>query len=207
MKNPYADLSACNTSRANTAPSGTMHPPPSKPPARPIITPRTSAFERMNFTPSTMSCHVWLAGGTLRGSPALRPRSRPEIKIAETTNVRPSTQIANDAWPGCSASSALKCASHDDTAASTANSTEPIGNVPKAANRPSEFADASCSGSFTMFGTLASFAGPHSKVSTSIENEMTTRPSKLDQNGKTASNPAPLRSQQTMPYMRSLRTY
>ena len=44
---PNAEASACKTSFANTAPSGTMEPPPSRPPARPSMTPRTNGFERM----------------------------------------------------------------------------------------------------------------------------------------------------------------
>ena len=53
--------------------------------------------------------------------------------------------------------------------ASAANIAAPSGNVPNAATSPSEFADASWSGSFTMLGTVASFAGPHSSVSISID--------------------------------------
>src|SRR6476646_8929564 len=107
----------------------------------------------------------------------------PEIKIAEHKNVAASTQIASDACAGCNASSWLKFASHAETAASTANMIEPTGIMPKAANKPSEFADASWSGSFTMFGTVASLAGPHNSVSTSSENEMTTSPQMLLQKG------------------------
>ena len=71
-----------------------------------------------------------------------------------------------------------KWPSHDATAASNANINDPTGNVPKAATSPSEFADASWSGSLTMFGTLASLAGPQSSVITSMENEITTRPTR-----------------------------
>ena len=69
-------------------------------------------------------------------------------------NVSESTQIASD-----SLSSKPKPArasmppSHFATPASAANITAPSGNVPYAATSESEFADASCSGSLTMFGT------------------------------------------------------
>ena len=41
-----------------------------------------------------------------------------------------------------------------------------------------------------MFGTVASFAGPHSNVSISIVKEMRMRPQMCSQNGRIASSPA-----------------
>ena len=53
-----------------------------------------------------------------------------------------------------------------------------------------------------MFGTVASFAGPHRSVSTSMRNESTTSPSKLSKNGSSASNPARPMSQLTITTLR-----
>ena len=62
INSPKADGPPCSTSVATVGPSGTIAPPPTRPPARPIITPRTSGFARMKPSPSLMSRQVCAAG-------------------------------------------------------------------------------------------------------------------------------------------------
>ena len=84
---------------ANSCPSGMIIPPPMSPPARPIITPRTSGFDRTNRSPSTMSCHVCDADTRVITRRSLESRRSREMRNADTRNVRPSTQIgSSDCW-------------------------------------------------------------------------------------------------------------
>ena len=104
-----------------------------------------------------MSRHVCAAGTCGRVLRSVSGSRRREIKNADSRNDPPSTQIASDSRLPPSPASAEKPPSQWAIAASAANITAPSGNVPNAATRPSELAEARCSGSFTMLGTLASF--------------------------------------------------
>ena len=137
-----------------SGPSGTIAPPPINPPASPIITPRTSGFARMKPSPSLMSRQV-CAAGTRSARAALglvepqpRDQQRRQQERAAVDPDRERLLLARRAR-----SSAWKPPSQCAMPASAANITAPSGNVPNAATRPSELADASCSGSFTMLGT------------------------------------------------------
>ena len=141
MSKPNVDAPPPRTSIANSVPSGMITPPPISPPPSPIITPRTSALERMNFRPSQMSCVVSAIGIFLTAPRLLSGSARREIKNAETRNVDASTRIGRS---GCCVPKRCKCSkppSHFDTPARIEKKIAPSGNVPKAANTPSELAD------------------------------------------------------------------
>ena len=182
-----------------TAPSGTIIPPPMRPPARPIITPRTSGFGRMNRRPSTMSCQVCEAGHALQRTPIafVEPQARDQEGGHEEGQCvdpdRRATLVDAERAEVVKVAEPLRDARE--------NGEEHGAERERAVRRDrarSEFADARCSGSLTTFGTLASLAGPHRRVSISIRNEMTTSPKRLSQNGSTNSNPARPMSQVTM---------
>ena len=155
ISRPNADGAAAAARRSRTADRAARScPPPIKPPASPIITPRTSGLERMNLRPSMMSRQVCATGTRLTAPRSLSSSRSREMSSAETRNVErvDPDRRATPAGRG-TGRDAWKPPSHFATPARLAKKTAPSGNVPNAATSPSEFADASCSGSFTMFGT------------------------------------------------------
>ena len=156
----------------------------------------------MKRSPSFMSLHVCLAGVCAPLPRSLSSRRNREISRAETRNVAASTQMASDSCFTPSGRSAWKSPSQLAMPASAANIAAPSGNVPNAATRPSEFADASWSGSFTMLGTVASLAGPQSSAHTSITNDRMTRPQIVSRNGSTTRSATRARSQVTITTLR-----
>ena len=103
-----------------------------------------------------MSRHVCATGTRLIGARArLRRGASREIRSADTRNVSavdPDRERRSASrWSTSSASKSAEPRRRRRRAPRTA--TAPSGNVPNAATSPSEFADASWSGSFTMFGT------------------------------------------------------
>ncbi len=137
MRIPNAELPPPSTSCAKSGPSGMIMPPPIRPPARPIITPRTSGFDRTNRSPSTMSCHVWATGTRLIAAPFAFCRGVSlEMRNADTRNVDASTQIGRRFGWSWKIDQVWKSPSHFETPARIANTTAPTRNVPYAATRP-----------------------------------------------------------------------
>src|SRR5215207_8304930 len=124
---------------------------------------------------------------------------------ADTRNVTPSTQSARNSRSTSREENALKPLSQAAAYASSANASDATGKVPKAAKRPSEFAEVSCFVS-TRLGMDASFAGPHSNERISSANDTRTSPTRLSTNGSNARSPARPKSQATITRRRSKRS-